>query len=281
MRAGVIVPVFGWAPYLAEALDAVLAEQPDAVVVVDDGSPEPVAVDAPVEVVRRSERGGPAAARASGAQALAECEVIALCDADDAWRPGHLRRQLAALAEADVAVGRPELVAPDGRPTGERWEAIPAGPFVPAFDRNPICTSSVVLRREALEAAGGFSSDLERAEDWDLWLRLAGSGARFVSVPEAIVATRRRHGALTADVTALARAQLEVHARHGARVPEEERRRVEEQDLRALAAGLVHERRYAEARAALRRANADPLRRALLSIPLARAALGRRDPYRR
>jgi glycosyltransferase involved in cell wall biosynthesis len=290
MRVGAIVPVHGWAPYLAEALDSVLAEEPDEIAVVDDASSPPVALPgspdgagwpaAPL-LVRRHVRGGPAAARATGLEALGACEAVALCDADDAWRPGHLRLQVAALADADVAVGRPELVGPDGRPTGERWEAIPAGPFVPPFDRNPISSSSVVIRGEALEAAGGFASPLERAEDWDLWLRLAEAGARFVSVPEAVVATRRRHGALTSDVAALARGQLAVHAAHAGRAGEEERRRVEAADRRALAAGLIRQRRYAAARAELRAAGGDPLRTAVLAVPLLRNMLGRRDPYRR
>ena len=42
---GVIVPVHGWAPYLAETLDAVLAERPGDVVVVDDGSDPPLRLD--------------------------------------------------------------------------------------------------------------------------------------------------------------------------------------------------------------------------------------------
>jgi glycosyltransferase involved in cell wall biosynthesis len=295
MRVGVIVPVHGWAPYLAEALDSVLAEGPHEVVVVDDGSPDPVPVAHPVTVVRRSSRGGPAAARQAGLEALPECELIALCDADDAWRPGRLRAQLAALGSADVAVGRAVVVGPDGRPTGERWEAIPAGPFVPPYDRNPVCTSSVLIRRAALERTPFLSEALlERAEDHDLWLRLASNGARFVSVPEAVVAYRRRAGALTADVAALARAEMEVHARHAERADEEERRRVEEADRRALVAGLVRERRWGDARSALRdvRAHrspdadrrallADAARAALLAVPVARGAMGRRAPYRR
>jgi glycosyltransferase involved in cell wall biosynthesis len=281
MRAGVIVPVHGWAPYLAEALDSVLAEQPDEVVVVDDASPEPLALDAAVTLVRREARGGPAAARQTGLEALPACDAIALCDADDAWRPGFLAAALGALRDADVAVGGAEVVGPDGRPTGERWTAIPAGRFVPGFGQNAIATPAVVLRREALAGAGGFASALSHAEDWDLWLRLRAAGARFASVPSAVVAVRRRSGALTADVAALARAQLDVHARHAGLASAEERRRAEAADLRALAAGLTREGRYAEARRTLARTGGDPLRRALLAVPVARRVLGRRDPYRR
>ncbi len=282
MHVGVIVPVHGWAPYLAEALDSVVGERPAAVVVVDDASPSPV----PGATVRRAVRGGPAAARATGLAALdADVDVVALCDADDAWRPGFLGAALRALGSADVAIGRAEVVGPDGRPTGERWPPVAA----PSFASNRIATPAVVMRRAALERAGGFASDLERAEDWDLWLRLLRSGARFAAAEGAVVAVRRRAGALTADVAALARAQLAVHACHAAlAASEDERRRVEAADLRALAAGLARERDFSGARDALRAARrlaprrpADVARESLLAVPGARAVVGRRDPYRR
>ena len=73
---GVIVPVHGFAPYLAETLDCVLSQEPAPaeVVVVDDASPEPLELHpdhAPdCRLVRRDECGGPAAARESGLAAL-------------------------------------------------------------------------------------------------------------------------------------------------------------------------------------------------------------------
>src|SRR4051794_33448276 len=88
VRAGVVVPVHGWAPFLAEALDAILSQHPSpAVVVVDDGSREPLRLHpdhAPhCTLVRRDRRGGVAAARATGEAALdPSIELVAHCDAD-------------------------------------------------------------------------------------------------------------------------------------------------------------------------------------------------------
>ncbi|MDT7803233.1 MAG: hypothetical protein QOI78_6666, partial [Actinomycetota bacterium] len=178
---GVIVPVHGFAAYLAETLDCVLGQRPppDEVVVVDDASPEPVVLHsdhAPrCTVLRRERCGGPAAARASGLQALGKgVDLIALCDADDAWTDGKLATQMTALErfpQAAVCFGRALVVGADGRPTGERW-AQPApglhqGPALQAllYESNPIPTSSVVLRRAALERAGGFESPVRLAED--------------------------------------------------------------------------------------------------------------------
>jgi glycosyltransferase involved in cell wall biosynthesis len=267
---GVIVPVHGFAPYLAETLDCVLGQVPrvDAVVVVDDASDEPVELHPDhvgrCVVVRRDVCGGPAAARASGLSVLAGLGValVALCDADDAWADGKLAWQVAALAEfpsAGLCFGRALVVGADGRPTGERWDELAPGSHsgvdlvTSLYTSNPLPTSSVVLRRSALEAVGGFQSPVRLAEDWDLWLRLAEAGYGFVSEPAAVVRYRRHPGGLTADVGALARCQLELHRAHGELVAPEVR-------ARALAAD----------EAALRSAS----RRGL------RALVPRRDPYR-
>lgn len=266
---GVIVPVHGFAPYLAEALDCILAQDPapEAIVVVDDASPEPLALHpdhAPrCALVRRERCGGPAAARETGLEALgAGVELVALCDADDAWTAGKLAAQIDALercADAALCFGRALVVGADGRATGERWTEIAGGLQSGAslmarlYEANPIPTSSVVLRRAALEAAGGFASPVRLAEDWDLWLRLAARGEPFVCAPDAVVRYRRHPDGLTADVGALARCQLELHRAHG-----------------ALVAADVRERALAADAAALRAAQ----RRGL------RQLLPRRDPYR-
>jgi glycosyltransferase involved in cell wall biosynthesis len=301
---GVVVPVRGFAPYLAEALDSVLAQDPPpaAVVVVDDASDPPVVLHPDharrARVIRRAAAGGPAAARATGLGALGGAvDLVALCDADDAWEPGKLAAQLRALERAPAAVlcfGRALVVGPDGRPTGERWaEPAPgvhdAGAFAPAlYEANPIPTSSVVVRRAALEAAGGFAGPVAVAEDWELWLRLARGGGAAVCEPAARVRYRRHPAGLTADVARLAEAQLELHRLHGDLVGAEARGRAERADLAALARGRARAGDWAGARAALagaarggRAPSRDRVLGAVLRVPGARRLAGRRDPYRR
>lgn len=214
MTVGVVVPVHGWAPYLAEAVDSVLAEGADDVVVVDDGWVAPFALPDGVRVVRTEPPGrGPGAARNVGVATLAT-DVVAFCDHDDAWEPGSLAPRVAALADADMAFGRARIVGPDDRDTGEVWPLPPAGLFSDVagfYARNPIVTSSVVLRREAFDA---FDEHLHPVEDWDLWLRLMRRGARIACVPDAAVRYRRHGAGLTADIAGLARSQLALHERH-------------------------------------------------------------------
>ena len=112
----------------------------------------------------------------------------------------------------------------------------------------------MVLRRSALEGAGGFASTVRVAEDWDLWLRLAAGGGGFVCLEETLVRYRRHPGGLTADVEGLARCQLDLHRAHGDLVSPE----VRERALATDAAALKSSRRTG-----------------------LRALVPRRDPYRR
>jgi GT2 family glycosyltransferase len=142
-----------------------------------------------------------------------------------------------------------------GTATGEEWGELDVATL---YSSNPILLSSTAVRRSLLVEVGGFAEDLPQAEDWDLWLRLAARGARFVSVPSARVRYRRHPGGLTRDVAALARAQLEVHRR------------------REWAAGREA---LVEARALARVPAAARLRGLLAAIPLLRNLIGRRTPY--
>jgi hypothetical protein len=56
----------------------------------------------------------------------------------------------------------------------------------------PLAHPSVVMRRVAVLAAGGYRH-FHRAEDYDLWCRLAGQGAVFANYPEPLV-RYRLHG---------------------------------------------------------------------------------------
>ena len=136
---GVIVPVHGFAPYLAEALDCVLGQRPapDAVVVVDDASPEPIALHPDharrCTLLRRERCGGPAAARATGLAALdaggrrsSRC-ATPTTPGPTASSPRSSPRSR-SIPEAALCFGRALVVGADGRPTGERWARARRGP---------------------------------------------------------------------------------------------------------------------------------------------------------
>jgi hypothetical protein len=303
MPVGVIVPVHGEAPWLRETLGSVLAQEPwpEVVVVVDDGSSPPLELPpelaAEVHLVRREETGGAPLARAAGLAAI-DCDLIALCDADDTWTPGKLAMQLRTMDEdhprAAACFGAAEVIEADGKPTGERWQR-PAGPVPPSemarqlYTANPVATSSVVLRADALRDVGGFeATGPPPCEDLDLWLRLTAAGATFVSEPRAVVRYRRHPGGLTQDLVALGNALVSVHTAHGDQVDDATRDAALAQDHAGVARGHIRAREWPAARAALlesrRLGGARGRERALSAatrVPGLRAALGRRDPYTR
>ena len=122
----VIVPAYLAAPYIAQALDSILAQTftDYEIIVVNDGSPDTEALEQSLEPYRtrinylQQENQGPSAARNTGIRA-AQGKYIAPLDADDKWNPDHLSAQVAVL-ESDPCIA---LVYADARIFGDVPEA--------------------------------------------------------------------------------------------------------------------------------------------------------------
>lgn len=148
---------------------AALGDVGEVVVVTDDGA----------------QPRGPAAARNLGWRRT-ERPVVAFVDADVEPAPGWLDALLAHLADGAVGAVAPRVRSrPDGAPDWlARYDAtrssldlgaVPATvrpgsrvPYVP--------TAALVVRRDALDAVGGFDEALFVGEDVDLVWRLHGAG---------------------------------------------------------------------------------------------------------
>jgi GT2 family glycosyltransferase len=91
----------------------------------------------------------------------------------------------------------------------ERPPADPRALFRMLVDRNFIFVS-VTLRRSVIEAVGPFRTDVLGVEDYELWLRLAAHGHRFVRVPAHLALYRRHAGQLSQDPLLMAAKQLAV-----------------------------------------------------------------------
>jgi glycosyltransferase involved in cell wall biosynthesis len=183
-----------------------------ALVAVDDGSRDGTARalealaarDRRVDVVRGP---GEGIARALG-RALARCDagLVARMDADDVAHPRRLERQVAALAAMPAvdALGTRVRAFPRAllRPGMRRYVEWVNGLSTPGelardlLVESPIVHPSAVVRRAALERAGGWR-DGDFPEDYDLWLRLAEGGARLANVPEVLLDWRESPGRLT------------------------------------------------------------------------------------
>lgn len=182
----VVIPVHDREVALRAALASVFAQTVQAarVVVVDDGSSDgsaAVAAEAGATVLRHGSPRGSGVARNTGI-AAAETEWIAFLDSDDVWTPHHLEQAMASVG-AHAFVTAP-MVDSFGRGRGNVSGAVQAvTPDRLFFPENIVCTSTVVARRDAIEAVGAFS-DLPRAQDLDLWIKLLTAGTA-IALPRA------------------------------------------------------------------------------------------------
>ncbi|MGY8662680.1 glycosyltransferase [Bradyrhizobium sp. UFLA05-109] len=199
-RIAVIVNVYNQAHFLADALNSILLQvhPADEVIVVDDGSS-----DAPETVVERYDHvrlirqsnQGLAAARNNGLKA-ASSELIVFLDADDRLLPVALQAGLAALQarpECAFAFGGHRRVDADGQPVGKDMRPPASLDYRDLLYGNHIgMHATVTYFRERLLECGGFDISLLRAEDYDVYLRLA---QRYpIAVRQEIVAEYRQHG---------------------------------------------------------------------------------------
>lgn len=203
----VLMPVRDGAAFLEDAVSSILGQTLDdlELLVVDDGSrdetPALLALlargDRRLRVVRQNRLGiVPALQRGLAA---ARADLIARMDADDIAAPERLHRQVAVLADPAVAlVGSAcEIVDRDNRLLRvQRYPASPAAIRRELVDRNCIAHPTVVMRRAAVMAVGGYRAPFAHCEDYDLWLRLS-EHHDLVNLEEPLL-RYRLHGAQSA-----------------------------------------------------------------------------------
>lgn len=195
-RVSVVVRTKDRTRLLARALDDIIAQNFDdwELVVVNDGG-SPAAVDELIgarpelrvraRVVHNTHSLGMEAASNAGV-AVTRGDYIAVHDDDDTWAPDFLSETVAWLEEHGDHVGvvaATEIVIErlDAEDVVElrRLRFHPKDDIVTAFDlivRNQFVPISLLVRRSAVEALGGFDPSLPVVGDWDFHLRLALSG---------------------------------------------------------------------------------------------------------
>jgi hypothetical protein len=193
LGVAVIMPLYNKRAHVARAIASVLRQSlaDFRLIVVDDGSTDGSSElvaglrDARLQLLRRT-HAGPGAARNAGI-AAADCDWIALLDADDEWQPNFLEATLAAARIAEDTVAVYTDVAARGEPGMVRLIGSGAVPdYYGTRMRHGVSMScsSVLVRRAALIAAGGFNEASHYAEDIETWFRLSCQGPfYFVAEP--------------------------------------------------------------------------------------------------
>lgn len=187
----VIVPCYKQAHFLPGALDSALAQTHPAVevVVVNDGSPDDTDSVARgygdrIRYVSQANAGLPAA-RNAGIAASTGTYLLFL-DSDDLLPPEAIANAVAAVAGRDdvfaisgwrkFSTSPNEPLEPDRFPRG-------GDPFPQLLHDNPAPPNAYLVPRALVERVGRFEVSLRSCEDWDLWVRIALTGAQFVAVP--------------------------------------------------------------------------------------------------
>ncbi|MBS3647232.1 glycosyltransferase family 2 protein [Pseudaminobacter sp. 19-2017] len=235
---GVVVPMYNAERTIGATLESVRGQSYPAldIIVVDDGSTDGSAAiveehacrDPRIRLIRQ-ENGGVAAARNLGA-ASTEAEFLAFVDADDLWAPSKIAQQLWALQEGGPTVGlaycwfaqidaESRVYSLDNRPSAEGW-------VLRRMCRNNFVGngSSLMLRRAAFDAAGGFDPSLrarnaQGCEDMLMCLRVAAQ-FEFRVVPQYLVGYRMTNSNMSSDVRQMLRSCEIVFAEFREKHPE-------------------------------------------------------------
>lgn len=233
-RIAVIVPAYGVAHLLGEALDSLLAQTCTdwECLVIDDGAPDDVAgavapylADPRIRFLATANQG------VSGARntaiAAARAPLIALLDGDDRFRPEYLAT-MAELLENNLAIRmatcnalifgavpheRLAFEAKQGSSDGTR------GSLADVLDRCFGVYIGTTFRRADFEAIGGFDTGMAQAEDFDLWVRLMQLGGDAWYVDQVMGEYRVRPNSASAHAARMLLGNIRVYEKARSTLP--------------------------------------------------------------
>lgn len=221
IQVSVIIAAYNAADTITDTLQSLIAQTfiHWEAIVVDDGSNDGtskvvsdlIKKDNRIRLVKQQNK-GESGARNSGIE-LANFDWMLFLDSDDWILPQHLERL------TDLINKQPHL---DAVYCG--WTYVtPDGKFIfpssgsesgDLFSQHAGYCFSVVhtylMRSSLVKETGGFDLSLYTCADWDMWQRIARTGARFGVVPEVLAVYRIRAGSATRNGYQLFKDGLQV-----------------------------------------------------------------------
>lgn len=213
-KISVIIPAYNGAAFLPRTLESVFQQtlKPFEIIVVDDGStdntPEVLTPFKDRIIYHRKKNGGAANAMNTGME-LAKGDLIAILEQDDLWFKNKLEKQAELMLKfPEVGITCANFVtrfAGQNTPLKRHFARLRLrntynfdGPLQGnnqwiIMKENFVCTfSSVMIRREVIEQAGGTNPDFKICFDYEYWIRCAGV-AKF-ALQSDILLFKRVHG---------------------------------------------------------------------------------------
>ncbi len=191
MRLSIVVPSYNQGGFIGRTLESILSQgDPDCEVILMDGG----STDDTMQIVERyrskisiiiSEKDGGQSDALQRGYSLSSGDYIGWQNSDDIYFPGSFasfRSCYAADAEmgkcADVYFGNQCIIGPNDELINGKIFGDFRLSYLLYAGWN-ITNQSSFFSRNAIEKAGGFDSSLQYAMDFDLYVRLARSGAKF------------------------------------------------------------------------------------------------------
>ncbi len=228
----VVIPAYRCAQYIVQGIESVLNQSfaNHEILVVNDGSPDTAELEAAlaayagrIRYFKQSTK-GPSGARNTGIR-NAFGKYVAFLDGDDYWTPDHLAKNVAILErDPTLALVYCDCILVKNDQPYSRVFYVQNQPSTVTFETlllqsSTFSTSSVVVSRDAILAAGGFDEVLYRCEDFDMWLRLSFSGGRMAYHPDAEVYHRMHEVSLSADSLAMIKDRVRVYNKTASSLP--------------------------------------------------------------
>ncbi|MGZ2411720.1 glycosyl transferase family 2 [Sphingomonas sp. F9_3S_D5_B_2] len=191
----VVMPVHDGEDWIGATLESLAAEPTEGIeIVVIDSSEGPATaamIDEysdrlPVRIIERRDLDRWQTKTNFGVE-QARAAHVCMLHQDDVWLPGRIaavQRWIAKAPDAALHLAPTMIIDRRGRALG-RWSCpLPAERMLETtlvmerlLVQNFISVLAPVFRKDAWLAAGGVDTDLWYTADWDLWLKLAGTGA--------------------------------------------------------------------------------------------------------
>ena len=224
----VVLPVYNREDTIARAINSVLNQSYTNVelIIVDDCSTDHslrVAhefQDDRVNVIALQQNVGANSARNKGAME-AQGQYIAFQDSDDEWFRDKLETQIRDMVDRKLTAsfcahylidGVGSTIIPKDYTDQEKYEA---GLINVLVTRNVISTQTLVVRRDAFMAVGGFDEDMPRLQDHEFAIRLVQK-EQIGYIARPLVSVYRTNESISTNMEALGKAVALLLVKHGA-----------------------------------------------------------------
>lgn len=194
MSVAVVIPAYNAEPFIRRAVDSVLGQTvpPERLIVIDDGSRDNTraileSYGDRLELLTQQNQ-GPSVAR-NRALKMIDSDFVAFVDADDAWEPNKIERQLEAFRanpDAVLCYTGIRVIDPSGAEKINPPITEDALYRTMRFTSPGIPPSCMMFRTQAYRDIGGFNAALRGIDDWDFVARMSRRGP-FCCVPEPLL----------------------------------------------------------------------------------------------